>query len=117
MKTVTMLRTALLSLFILTSAAAMAMDLQEAMSALSSAKEQGLVGEQQNGYLGVVKDRDNASEIVQLINDARRDEYTRIAENNNIAVSDVEALAGKRAIERSSPGHYIQIDDEWVRKR
>lgn len=117
MKTVTLLRTALLSMFLMTSAAAMAIDLQEAMSALGSAKEQGLVGEQQNGYLGVVEDEGNASEIVQLINDARRDEYTRIAEQNDIAVSDVEALAGKRAIERTSPGHYVQIDDEWVRKR
>lgn len=117
MNVITIMRTALISIFLLTSAAAMAMDLQEAMSALGNAKEQGYVGEKQNGYLGVVEERGNASEIVDLINDARRDEYTRIAEQNDIAVADVEALAGKRAIERTSPGHYIQIDGEWMRKR
>lgn len=117
MNLATLLRTALISMFLFASAAAAAMDLQEAMSALSSAKEQGYIGEQQNGYLGVVEERDNASDIVELINDARRDEYTRIAEQNDIAVSDVEALAGKRAIERTTPGHYVQIDGEWMRKR
>lgn len=93
------------------------MTLQEAMSELPAMKEQGMLGEKQNGYLGVVNDRNNASTIADLINDARRSEYTRIAEQNNIAVSDVEAMAGKRAIERTPAGQYIQLDDEWVVKR
>lgn len=91
--------------------------LQEAMASLTASKEQGHVGEQQNGYLGVVQNRGNAGDIVDLINDARRAEYTRIAEQNNIAVADVEAMAGKRAIERTPTGHYIQLDGEWVVKR
>ncbi|RAJ96492.1 YdbL family protein [Aliidiomarina maris] len=93
------------------------MSLQEAMAELSAAKEQGLVGERQNGYLGVVNARGQARAIADLINQARRSEYTRIAEQNNIAVSDVEAMAGKRAIERTPAGQYIELDDEWVVKR
>lgn len=99
------------------AASANDMTLQEAMSELSSVKEQGQVGEKTNGYLGVVRDSAEANVIVNLINDARRSEYTRIAEQNNIAVSDVEAMAGKRAIERTPAGQYIQIDGEWVIKR
>lgn len=93
------------------------MTLQQAMSELSDAKAQGLVGERQNGYLGVVRDEHQAARIVTLINDARRSEYTRIAEQNNLAVSDVEAMAGKRAIERTPAGQYIEIEGEWVVKR
>lgn len=91
--------------------------LQQAMSELSAAKEQGQLGERQNGYLGVVQSSETAEEIADLINDARRAEYTRIAEQNNIAVSDVEAMAGKRAIERTPPGQYIEVDGEWMVKR
>jgi uncharacterized protein len=94
----------------------LAMNLQQAMAALGQAKEQGLVGEQANGYLGAVKNSGNAGDIVKLINDARRNEYTRLAQQNNIAVSDVEAMAGKKAIERTSSGHYILLDGIWVIK-
>ncbi|RUO25446.1 DUF1318 domain-containing protein [Aliidiomarina minuta] len=112
------IRTFFASLLLLLATSANAMTLQEAMSELTSAKEQGLVGERQNGYLGVVVEESAEAEtIVRLINDARRAEYTRIAENNNIAVSDVEAMAGKRAIERTPTGQYVQVDDRWVRKR
>lgn len=91
--------------------------LQQAMSELSAMKQQGYIGEKQNGYLGVVNQRNNAATVASLINDARRAEYTRIADQNSIAVSDVEAMAGKRAIERTPAGQYIQLDGQWVVKR
>lgn len=94
----------------------MAMDLQQAMAALSQAKSQGLVGEQANGYLGTVQNSGNANDIVKLINDARRAEYTRLAQQNNIALADVEAMAGKKALERTSSGHFILLDGNWVKK-
>lgn len=96
---------------------AQTMTLQQAMSELPSMKQQGYIGEKQNGYLGVVNERNNAEAVSSLINDARRAEYTRIAEQNSIAVSDVEAMAGKRAIERTPAGQYIQLDGQWVVKR
>lgn len=110
------LLTALLITFISLSsplAQAQQLSLQEAKAQLSEAKEQGLVGEQPNGYLGVVKSTAAARQIVKEINEARRKEYTRIANENNIAVADVELLAGKRAIERTDSGHYIKVDGQW----
>lgn len=94
----------------------LAMNLQQAMAALGQAKAQGLVGEQTNGYLGVVQPGTDSSEIVRLINDARRAEYARLAQQNNISVADVEAMAGKKAIERTSSGHFILLDGNWVKK-
>jgi len=100
------------------SAQANDMTLQQAMSALSGAKADGLVGETETGYLDVVNNADNAraQQIVKLINDARRSEYARIASQNNIAVAEVEALAGQRAIERTPPGQYVKVNDRWLRK-
>lgn len=94
----------------------LAMNLQQAMAALGQAKAQGLVGEQANGYLGLVQNGKDAGDIVKLINDARRAEYARLAQQNNIAVADVEAMAGKKALQRTSSGHFILLDGQWVKK-
>lgn len=113
------LLTALLIAFIGLSsplAHAQQLSLQEAKAQLSEAKEQGLVGEKPNGYLGVVKPTATAKQIVKEINEARRKEYMRIANENNIAVADVELLAGERAIERTESGHYIKVDGQWQKK-
>lgn len=107
---------ALLVLLLLAVPAA-AMNLQQAMNALPEAKIQGLVGEQADGYLGVVRAEDQAAEVARLINEARRTEYQRMARDNNIALSDVEALAGRKTIERTPAGQYIQLPGgPWQRK-
>ncbi|GHG71025.1 hypothetical protein GCM10010919_21980 [Alishewanella longhuensis] len=111
------LKTLFLSAVFAISMPVFAMNLQQAMSALPNAKTQGLVGEQLNGYLGVVQSSPEAESIAKLINDARRAEYTRLAKENNIAVADVEAMAGQKAVERTSRGHYILLDGNWIQKR
>ena len=107
----------LTALLLACSLPVLAMNLQQAMTALPNAKAQGLVGEQPNGYLGVVNASADAEQIVKLINDARRAEYVRLAKENNIAVSDVEAMAGHKAIERTVRGHFILLDGNWIQKR
>lgn len=95
---------------------AFSMGLDEAKSQLDTAKQQGLVGETPTGYLDVVKAGGNASGIVEAINKARRDEYARIAEKHDIPVTQVETVAGKKALEKTPAGQYILVDDEWVKK-
>lgn len=109
-------RIASLVLLFSLSIPAFAMNLNDAMSALGSAKASGQLGEMQTGYLGVVKPGGNADEIAKLINDARRNEYKKLAEKNGIEVSAVEAIAGKKAIEKTPPGQYIQQGGNWVKK-
>lgn len=98
------------------SSTVFAMDLNDAMSNLGPAKSAGLLGEQPNGYLGVVKAQGNAAEIARLINDARRAEYQRLAKNNNIQLADVETMAGKKALEKTPVGQYIQLNGKWLTK-
>ncbi len=104
----------LMALVLATPAAALSLD--DAKSRLDSAKSEGLVGEMPSGYLGVVTGSGDAAAIADAINQARRDEYARIAEKHNIPVSQVEVVAGKKALEKTPSGQYIQVDGRWVRK-
>jgi hypothetical protein len=98
------------------SASVLAMGLDEAKQKLDSVKQQGLVGETPTGYLEVVRTDGQAREVVEAINSARRDEYKRIAEKHNIPVTQVETVAGKKAIEKTPSGQYVQMGGKWVKK-
>jgi uncharacterized protein YdbL (DUF1318 family) len=93
-----------------------ALTLNQAMSGLAAAKTAGLVGEQPNGYLGVVQPGAQAEQITELINQARRAEYQRLARDNGLQLGDVETLAGKKAIEKTPAGQYIQLNGRWLKK-
>jgi hypothetical protein len=58
----------------------------------------------------------NAQGIVDAINQARRDEYARIAEKHDIPVTQVETVAGQKAQEKTPSGQYILKDGQWVKK-
>jgi len=106
----------ILSLLMAVALPVMAMNLQQAMDALDGAKAQGLVGEKPDGYLGVVSNTNNSADIARLINEARRAEYEKVAKDNKISLPDVEAVAGKKAIEKTQSNYYIQVDGKWVKK-
>src|SRR5690606_32022303 len=81
MKLLSTMKYALAAMVFVVALPIMAMNLQQAMGSLSDAKNQGLVGEQPNGYLGVVSAGNaDTEEIVALINQARRTEYQRLAQ-------------------------------------
>lgn len=107
MKTTTRLMAVLL---LACSALAMALD-------LDSAKSRGLVGEQPNGYLGVVKATPDAVELAADINAKRRAAYEAIAKKNGATLDQVAILAGQKAIEKTAPGTYVKTPDgQWVKK-
>lgn|SRR3989338_2657119 len=112
--TSTRLTTLLLALCL--SLPAWALTLNDAMSALGDAKTSGQLGELPTGYLGVVQPGGQADEIARLINQARLAEYQRLARENGIQLGDVEAIAGKKALEKTPPGQYIQLNGKWIRK-
>ena len=94
----------------------MAMSLEQALSALGGAHSQGLVGVQTHGQLGLVTIGGDAADIAAQINAARRAEYQKVAGQSGAKLADVEALAGKKAIERTPSGQYVQVNGQWVRK-
>lgn len=84
---------------------------------LDAAKSQGLLGEQPNGYLGVVKATPAAVELAADINGKRRAAYEAIAKKNGASLDQVAVLAGQKAIEKAAPGVYVKTPDgQWVKK-
>jgi uncharacterized protein YdbL (DUF1318 family) len=84
---------------------------------LGSAKSQGLVGEQPDGYLGVIKATPDAVGLAADINAKRRAAYEAIAKKNGATLDQVAVLAGQKAIEVSSPGTYVKTPGgQWVKK-
>lgn len=86
---------------------------------LQDAKTQGLVGEQRDGYVGLVVNG-APSDIVALVRDVnnqRRQRYQQIAGQNGISVEQVAALFYERAVAATRSGHYIQnAGGAWIRK-
>lgn len=98
------------------SFSAFALNLEQAINSLNQAKTQGIVGEQADGYLGVVKNEGNASEIAQLINQARKEQYQKVSAESNIPLSEVEKKAGTKAQEKTPTGQYIKRQGQWLKK-
>ena len=86
---------------------------------LEEAKTQGMVGEQPDGYVGVVPPGASADvqALVNDINQKRRQTYEDIARRNATKLEAVEMLAGKTAIDNTKPGNFIQRPSgQWVKK-
>lgn len=84
---------------------------------LDAARAQGLVGEQPNGYLGVVTPAPGIEALVTSINAQRRAAYEGIARDNGVPLAAVEQQAGQNLIDRAAPGTFIMDPSgAWVRK-
>jgi uncharacterized protein YdbL (DUF1318 family) len=90
---------------------AFAMDVQ-------SAKTQGLVGERQDGLLGIVASpTPELRTLVETTNAERIEKYKGIAQKRGTELSNVQAFAGKKLIDGSAPGEYIQnAGGGWQKK-
>lgn len=98
------------TLFLLASLSVYAID-------LDTAKADGLVGERADGYLAAVGDSPSAEvrALIDDINGKRKEQYRRIAAKNEIPLADVEALAGKKTIEKTESGGWVLVES-WRQK-
>jgi|TARA_R110000868_G_scaffold160981_5_gene390855 uncharacterized protein YdbL (DUF1318 family) len=83
---------------------------------LDEAKDTGLVGEKDNGYLGVVVAQKDAQDLVDDINAKRKAVYIELAAKNGITLQQVEKLAAQKAYGKTSSGHYLWVNGKWVKK-
>jgi uncharacterized protein YdbL (DUF1318 family) len=95
---------------------------------LDEAKQKGLVGEKDNGYLGLVIVQKNTQEnarkniqnetqiLVDNINAKRKAVYVELAAKNGITLQQVEKLATEKAYEKTSPDHYLWMNGQWAKK-
>ncbi len=85
---------------------------------LAQAKAVGLVGEQMNGLLGVVKADAGADvqNLVKSINAQRLAEYQRIAAKNGVPAEEVARLTAQKVISQAPAGQFVQTPSGWVQR-
>ena len=76
---------------------------------LERAKDEGLVGERADGYVGIVVPQADApvQAMVKQVNTKRRAAYEEIAKKNGASVDSVAVLAGEKLIERAAKGEWV----------
>ncbi len=86
---------------------------------LQQAKQQGLIGEANNGYVASVQSQPTAK-VKQLVDDTnqkRKLGYQQISQQNNISIEEVTALGRAKAKQKTLPGYYFQTKaGEWIKK-
>ena len=90
-----------------------------AASPLTKPKADGLIGEQADGYVGLVR-QDVPADIRKLVNDVnakRKAGYQKIAAKEGTSLKDVEKVGGNTAIEKTLKGNYIRdASGAWRKK-
>jgi uncharacterized protein len=87
---------------------------------VQSAKTQGLVGEQTDGYLGIPNPpgSDEVQKFVADVNLKRRAHYQEIAASNGTTLEAVQELAGKKLVEGAKSGEYVRgSDGAWTKTK
>ncbi len=92
-----------------------------ANSIIDDAKARCLIGEQTDGYLGVVAGRSPNAEVrreMRDVNQQRKNAYTRLAERNGVTVEVTAALTAEKLISQAAPGHCVRrADGSWTEIR
>ncbi|HXV22969.1 MAG TPA: YdbL family protein [Alphaproteobacteria bacterium] len=86
---------------------------------LDKPKQEGLIGERPDGYVGFVADEVPADikKLVDRTNQERRNEYEQVAKETGTAREAVEAIFGEKLIARQPPGTYVMTaDGKWIKK-
>ena len=85
---------------------------------LHAAKEQGLVGEANTGYLAAIGSPSaEVKALVAEVNEKRKAEFKRTAEKTGATLQQVQYRFYELAVQRTEPGHYYQdASGNWKRK-
>jgi len=86
---------------------------------LDQPKADGLIGEQANGYLGLVSQHVPADvkALVRDVNAKRKARYQSIAGKQSVPLSEVEKVGGTTAIDKTLRGNYIKDSSGRWRKK
>ncbi|SDK71291.1 YdbL family protein [Microbulbifer yueqingensis] len=97
---------------------ALAVALPAAAITLDAARNQGLVGEANSGYIAIVSESSpELEQLVAEVNSKRKREYAAIAKRNGISIAQVAARAAEKLEARLPAGAYYQDSrGRWAQK-
>ncbi len=86
---------------------------------INSAKDQGLVGEANTGYLAPVRQPASAEvqALIKDVNRKRRAQFERTAKSTGATLDQVRVRFYQLAVQKTKPGHHYQdASGAWKRK-
>ena len=91
--------------------------MKQRLPAIAELKSQGIVGENNQGYLGFVSGKKAMEDVVNAENKDRKAVYAYFAEQQNTTIDVVETVQAKRKAEKANPGEFFQTPEgKWVKK-
>lgn len=91
--------------------------MKERLPVIAQLKTQGIVGENNRGYLDFVGNVKTQEALIAQENQDRKTVYAHIAKQQNTSLSVVEKNRALQLIERAAPGTYVQMPDgTWMQK-
>jgi uncharacterized protein YdbL (DUF1318 family) len=85
---------------------------------LNAAKKSGLVGEKPNGLIEstLPNPSPDLSELINKTNAGRIELYKNAAEQQNIPLKEVQAIAARKIYDLATPGDFLLVDGKWIKK-
>ena len=84
---------------------------------LGSAKNAGLVGETQSGYLEAVTSPSNEIKaLINGINAKRKAKFEKVAKQNGVNANAVGKIQAEKWIKKTKSGHYVKVNGKWKKK-
>jgi hypothetical protein len=86
---------------------------------LEALKADGTIGENNKGYVSVLKENEEAADLAEMENMDRKTIYKAVAEQNNIVseMAVIESTFAKVQREKAKTGEMVQLENgEWAAK-
>lgn len=85
---------------------------------INSLKADGIIGENNRGYLEFIKSNKSKENVIISENQDRKRVYSAIAKQQGVTVDLVGKRRAKQIAERANPGHWIQDGNgNWYQKK
>ena len=91
--------------------------MQARLPEIVALKDEGVIGEDNRGYLAFVGSVKKKVDVVEAENNDRRQVYTAIAQQEGTTVDVVGRLRARQIAQNASPGEWLQNENgQWIRK-
>ena len=114
----------LLSVLLITGASAFAGSdtikarMKERLPVITALKAEGVVGENNKGYLEVIGANRGKAGVITAENSDRKEVYTAIAKQQGTSVDLVGKRRAKQIVQKTKPGQWIQDNSgQWYQKK
>jgi uncharacterized protein YdbL (DUF1318 family) len=91
--------------------------MKQRLPAIADLKANGIVGENNKGYLGFVTGKKVQEDVVAAENKDRKAVYGYFAKQQNTTIDVVEKIQAKRKADKTKSGQFFQNDaGAWIKK-